>query len=452
MKASSSTLNIKNQKLFQFTQGLSVDKELFAQEIRVQKAWAGALFQGGYLTKKECDDLLFHLDQAYKKMSDGSFPWSEADEDIHMNLERYLTEKTGEPGKKIHLGRSRNDLIATTLRLFVNETLADCKQLVRTLIQSVISRSEAWSDILVPGLTHTQSGKVSSFGHMFLSHGWALERDSQRLTFTRNNCLKSLPLGAGPFSGTWLKNLDLKSLATELGFEQPLQHAYDAVGDRDFMVEALQNWSLLASHLSRLCEEIIFWSSGPVNVLSLPTEWSTGSSVMPNKRNPDICEIVRAKCSGIIGGSQQACSIIRSVLPSYGSDLHELKKEFFRLKDELYQCLDILPNLILGLEINQTKAARLLESGHILATDIADLLCQKGMTFREAWQQTAAWTKEADAKSCQIHELESVRQITDVSPDFQYFRNKCNLSGGCGQLALSESIETLISRLNLESL
>ncbi len=406
---STSVNSEKNIELVNFTQGLDVDIKFFSQEIAVQLAWAKGLISCGYLSESEWQSVKTTLNKAKTLIEQGAFDWRIQEEDIHMNLERFVTGELGELGKKIHYGRSRNDLIATSLRLFVAECAQNLVGLTKELGKVVVNKSEAWLKHIVPGMTHLQSGQPIRLGHMFSAHAFALSRDLHRFESIKSICLEALPLGAAAFSGTHLP-IDLDLIAKELGFQRSCQHSYDAVGDRDFMLELLNALSLTAGHLSRLSNEIMFLSSTAVGLLRLPQNWSTGSSIMPNKRNPDVLEITRAKMARVIAAASEGANLVSSVVPSYGSDLHELKRTVMRSFDESVICLKILAPFCHELAVEETAISSLKNKGHILATEVANSLTKKGLGFRDAYKKTAEFVALADNRNLQIHELEEVRE------------------------------------------
>lgn len=441
MKVLNSQVNRTAQgQLYAFTQGLDVDCQLYRQEIRVQRAWARALHEAGHLSAADMILLGEGLDEALAKIEDGSFIWREEDEDIHMNLERFLTDTRGEVGKRVHYGRSRNDLIATTLRLFVADCLEQQSAGICALGESLKGKAREWLSILVPGLTHLQSGQPIRLGHMLSAHAWALHRDVQRLRQARANAMAVCPLGAAAFAGTHI-TLNLLSLSEELGFASPLLHSYDAVGDRDFILEALNNFSIVAVHLSRLSEELMFWSSSAVGLIGLPQEYSTGSSIMPNKRNPDVLELARAKMARVMAGAQEGAILVRAVTPSYGSDLHELKRTFVLAAQELAAVIGILKPFCEGLTVRPAVAENLLMKGHILATEIANELSASGVPFREAYAQAAERVILAEQRGCQIHEVTD-GAASEENPFEAAVERRC-LMGGTARAAAEESLNRL---------
>ena len=394
----------ENFKLTNFTHGIDVDQLMFREEIFVQKEWVKSLSLGGYLTSEEEQTLLNELQVIQEKIESGRFNWSYDDEDIHMNIERSLTESLGDLGKKIHLGRSRNDLVATTQRLFVNSSLNQIVKFIKPLIKALCDQSEKYIDIIIPGMTHQQSGQPIRFSHSLMAHTNSLLRDIKRLKTAQDSCLEYLPLGAAAFSGTHIQ-IDLSELAERMGFKKPLSNSYDAVGDRDFIIDALAAFSTLAVHLIRYSSEVIYQSSGPVGILELPEKWSTGSSIMPNKRNPDILEITRAKMHRVISSLNEGCSIVSSVVPSYGSDLHELKRTFVKSYGGLKESLEILTYFASDFSMDEEKCSSSLNSSHVLATDFANKLSSDSHgDFRTSYLKIKKMVREADEKNIQIHE------------------------------------------------
>lgn len=417
---STNTKRSSCRKLFEFTQGIGVDSRLCTQEVQVQKAWARGLGKLGILSSGEQKDVERILDEAWAQMENGRFEWKVEDEDIHMNLERYVTERAGALGKKMHFGRSRNDLIATTLRLFARDSLSWVEEGLLELVDALTERAEKDKDVLVPGLTHVQHGQPIRHGHVLAAHGWAFFRDLERLRQAKTGAMATLPLGAAALSGTTL-DIDLSAIALELGFVSPSFNSYDSVGDRDFILEALNVFSLFGVHLSRLAEDCILWSSTAMGLVKLPAEWSTGSSIMPNKRNPDVPELTRAKAAHLIAAATNAHVLMKAVPTSYGSDLHELKSVYIRAIDECLACLSVLPSFIRGLEPNQKIASALLDRGHLLATEIADELVRAGLPFREAYGRVALLVEVAEQSGIQLQAIPEAKRKELISELSQAF-------------------------------
>jgi argininosuccinate lyase len=321
-------------------------------------------------------------------------------------------------GQRIHFGRSRNDLIATTLRLFVHDSLETVISGLSQVISALSEKAKTTLDIITPGMTHLQSGQPIRVGHILAAHAWALIRDLENLKTTQKKSTRHLPLGSAAFAGTTL-SIDLDELARGLGFESAPVNSYDAVGDRDFIIEALQNFSLLGIHLSRLAEDLVIWSSTAFGLVKLPSAWSTGSSIMPNKRNPDVPELIRAKSSHLIGACAEGHVLLKGLATSYASDLHELKGIYLRALDEVNSCFTVLPGFIGDMEYNRESAKQLLSKGHLLATDIANhLTLSGGMPFREAYRQTALLVHTAQEQGVALEELKP-EIVKELAPDLQ---------------------------------
>ncbi len=395
----------QSDALFAFTNGIYQDRRLAAQEIAVQKAWLrGLATLPGMFKSKDVKAIEAALDAAGKEIAAGTFVWNIRDEDIHMHLERYVTERCGDLGKKMHAGRSRNDLIATTLRLYVRDLMRDVVTDVAALLTALANQAARRIDIIIPGATHLQHGQPVRLSHVLLGHAEAFRRDRERCVAVAERAMAVMPLGSAALAGTPLP-LDLKKMATALGFEQQPRNSYDSVGDRDFMLEALSAYALLGTHLSRLAEDCIYWSATPVGLLKLPPAWSTGSSIMPNKRNPDVPELTRGRGAHVLGALTDGFALVRTVPTSYGSDLHELKKTLMQAADEIHACLEIWPHFIGAAEFDAIRADELCQQGHILATEIADALVDDGAAFRDAYKAVAALVERAESTGVQVHQL-----------------------------------------------
>lgn len=401
----------QSDALFAFTHGVDLDARLAEQEVKVQRAWLNALVEIGLFTPDEAAQVAQALNDALALMQNGGFAWSIRDEDIHMHLERFVTDQCGDLGKRMHVGRSRNDLIATTLRLFVADACDAAMTQAYDLIASLVHQAKHHITDYMPGLTHLQHGQPVSIAHVMLAYAEAFGRDIETLKQVKQKALAVMPLGAAALAGTPLP-FNLTALAAALGFAQPTQNSYDAVGDRDFMLAALNAFSGTAIHLSRLSEDVIYWSASAVGIAGLPSAWSTGSSIMPNKRNPDVPELTRGRAAHILGAQTAGHALMRTVGTSYGSDLHELKRALLLGYDQLMACLTIWPNFMHGLNFQSKRCIELLDIGHILATEIADDLVDNGIPFRDAYKIVAQLIAVANDKNIQVHQL----VLDDVNP------------------------------------
>lgn len=410
----------KSDLLASFTNGVIPDKQLFAQEILVQKAWADGLCAIGILSSNELTLIQNALQQASQQMLADTFEWREQDEDIHMNLERFVNELTHGLGKKMHAGRSRNDLIATTLKLHVADSAAEVSALLNDLIQNMVYLAEMNTDVIIPGMTHLQNGQPIRWSHAILGHVWALTRDLKKLETVQKNALSVMPLGSAALAGTTLA-IDLNKIAKTLGFASHAFNSYDSVGERDSVIDFLQAIAHFGVHLSRLAEDIIYWSSAPVGLVELSPNWSTGSSIMPNKRNPDIAELARAKAALWMGDASGVLTLVKGLATSYASDLHETKIPYLRVNNDVKLTLTVFSQFVSELKVNKARAKTLLNQGHILATELANHLTDQGMAFREAYGIVAGLVELAESKKVQVHELalKDIQTLTSgITQDF----------------------------------
>lgn len=410
----------KSELLASFTNGVRPDKELFVQEILVQIAWADGLSAIGILNSNELTLIQDALQQASQLMLADTFEWREEDEDIHMNLERFVNEKTQGLGKKMHAGRSRNDLIATTLKLHVADSATEVMALINKLIESMVTLADKNLDVIIPGMTHLQNGQPIRWSHAILGHAWAFKRDLKKFEAVKENALSVMPLGSAALAGTTLA-INLDQIANTLGFASPAFNSYDSVGERDSVIDFLLATAHFGVHLSRLAEDIIYWSSAPVGLVELSPNWSTGSSIMPNKRNPDIAELSRAKASLWIGDANGVLTLVKGLATSYASDLHESKLPYLRANKDVKLTLNIFTYFVSELTVNKTRAKSLLNQGHILATELANHLTAQGLPFREAYGVVAGLVELAESKKIQVHELalKDIATLTSgISQDF----------------------------------
>lgn len=435
-----STLKGKQSTHFlQISNGIDFDRRLFEQEIKVQRAWIAELAEIGIFSRFEMKKLNQGLTKALHLQQQGKFPWKLADEDIHMNLERFLTESCGNPAQKIHLGRSRNDLIATTLRLFIHQQIQNIRQEIQNLIGTLLMRAAHFENEIIPAFTHQQAAQPIRMGQMFLAYGCWFERDLKAFTAAAKSTLHTLPLGSAACGGTHLP-INLSRLAKKLNFANPPLCSYDAIGDRDFLLDFQSCTATFAIHLARLCNDIIYLSSTPLGIFILPPKWSSGSSMMPNKRNPDLFEIMRAKSARMIAANHELQMLLHSLPSGYVSDLHEAKRIAGRTLDEIAICLQALAPALSALQVDSKRAKMLLNQGHILATDIANRLIIGKRDFRSAYHETARLVKKANRSKRQVHELLA-------GYDFIASVESRNNLGGSSLTQLRKSIHSLRNRL-----
>lgn len=429
----------KNQtgEFFELSQGLDVDKFLVGEELAVQRSWVEVLSQGKYLNPSEAEAAHRAFNSFETEVVSGKYHWQDQDEDIHMAVERYVTEHAGDVGKKMHLGRSRNDLIATTLRLFVANS---CDKVIRNTLQFVtelLKCSERDIDLIMPAQTHRQAAQPIRVSHWWNAHAVNFFSDLDRLKFAKASSLKYMPMGAGAVSGTHL-NLDLNKVAFVLGFASPTLNSLQSTSDRDFISDFGSAVSMLGLHFSRLCEEIIYWTSTPVGLFKLPPAWSSGSSMMPNKRNPDAFEILRAKSKRLISKNHELMLNNISLPLGYASDLHEQKRTLLTMLQELELISNSFKLSINGLTLDTHRAKELLQQGHVLATDLSNHLVTEGMSFREAYKKTALEVSQADLKG---------QQVGLNLMDYEKSVELKGMSGGTAKAQVKKTIEVLKSQI-----
>jgi len=384
-------------------------------------------------------------------MSHQQFEWREEDEDIHMNLERFVNDETNGLGKKMHAGRSRNDLIATTLKLHVADSTSEVTLLLESLITTLVVLADENKDVIIPGMTHLQNGQPIRWSHAILGHAWAFKRDLKKFEALKVEALSIMPLGSAALGGTTL-DINLELIAKELGFKSTPLNSYDSVGERDSLIDFLLATAHFGTHLSRLAEDIIYWSSAPVGLVNLSSHWSTGSSIMPNKRNPDVAELSRAKASLWIGHAQGVLTLVKGLATCYASDLHETKIPYLATVKDLKLTLKVFTAFVSVLSLNKEKAKALLSQGHILATEMANHLTDQGVPFREAYKIVAALVELAESKKIQVHELKltDIQTLTKEIKDdflneltFEATVEKRNFPGGSSKNQLTKQFQLL---------
>ena len=365
-----------------FTASIQVDRRLYAEDIRGSMAHARMLGRVGVLTEAEVEAIVTGLAQVRQEIVENRLPFVDALEDIHMHVESRLTEIIGEVGKKLHTGRSRNDQVATDLRLYTRGCLDDLVQGLQHLQNVFIDLAEREVETILPGLTHMQVAQPVSFGHHCMAYVEMFHRDTQRLLDARRR-VNVLPLGAAALAGTTFP-IDRWDVARQLGFEAVAENSLDAVSDRDFVMEVLSDLAILAVHLSRLSEELILWMSAPFGFIDLPDGFCTGSSIMPQKKNPDVAEIIRGKSGRVIGDLVAILVLMKGQPLAYNRDNQEDKETFFDALDQMRASVEIMGRMLPGLQTRPGVMRAQAERGFATATDLADYLVRKGLPFRDA--------------------------------------------------------------------
>ncbi|MHB8980068.1 MAG: argininosuccinate lyase [Acidithiobacillus ferrooxidans] len=365
-----------------FTASIQVDRRLYAEDISGSVAHARMLGRVDVLTEAEVEAIVTGLAQVRQEIVEDRLPFVDALEDIHMHVESRLTEIIGDVGKKLHTGRSRNDQVATDLRLYTRGCLDDLVRGLQHLQNVFIDLAEREVETILPGLTHMQVAQPISFGHHCMAYVEMFHRDTQRLLDARRR-VNVLPLGAAALAGTTFP-IDRWDVARQLGFEAVAENSLDAVSDRDFVMEVLSDLAILAVHLSRLSEELILWMSAPFGFIDLPDGFCTGSSIMPQKKNPDVAEIIRGKSGRVIGDLVAILVLMKGQPLAYNRDNQEDKETLFDALDQMRASVEIMGRMLPGLQTRPDVMRAQAERGFATATDLADYLVRKGLPFRDA--------------------------------------------------------------------
>lgn len=382
-KLSSARLTQPTDKFVEeFTASVSFDQRLFRQDIQGSIAHATMLSEVGVLTGEERDQIIDGLQQIEQEIENGEFEWSVAQEDVHMNIEARLIALIGEVGKKLHTGRSRNDQVATDVRLYLRDMIQPIRSELKRLQHALLDVAEREADTILPGFTHLQTAQPVTFGHHMLAWYEMLVRDAERL----DDCEKrvnSMPLGAAALAGTTFP-IDREMTANLLGFDRICQNSLDAVSDRDFAIEFNSFASILMMHLSRFSEELIIWSSAQFDYVDLGDAFCTGSSIMPQKKNPDVPELIRGKTSRVYGNMFNLLTLMKNQPLAYNKDNQEDKEPLFDTIDNLLGSLRVYADMMAVITVKADNMRQSALRGYATATDLADYLVRKGTPFRDA--------------------------------------------------------------------
>jgi argininosuccinate lyase len=365
-----------------FTESISFDRRLWRYDIDGSIAHAGMLGRQGIIPKRDSQKIIDGLKEIAKEIESGRFRFKEKLEDIHMNIEAALIRKIGEAGKKLHTARSRNDQVALDLRLYLRDEIKDISSLIKDLQLEILSIGEKNIDIIMPGYTHMQRAQPVLLSHHLLAYTEMLQRDMERLRDSLKR-INILPLGSCALSGTSLP-IDRMYVAKQLGFDSVSENSIDAVSDRDFAVEFLATSSMLIMHLSRMAEELVLWSTEEFSFIELPDAFTTGSSIMPQKKNPDVAELIRGKTGRVYGNLFSVLTLMKGLPLSYNRDLQEDKIPVFDTVDTIKLCLMVLIQMLPEVRFKKDRMYESAVKGYSTATDIAEYLVRKGIPFREA--------------------------------------------------------------------
>ena len=398
-----------------FSESVSFDRRLYRHDIAGSIAHASALAAAGIITTAEKESIATSLREIEREIDQGKFEWLEALEEVHMNIEAELTRRIGPAGAKLHTARSRNDQIALDLRLYVKAEGRAIEAKLRALQTALLDRAEEQQQVLLPGYTHLQRAQPISLAHYFLAEIEALQRDADRV----HDCLVRtdvLPLGSGALAGSTIA-LDRELIAHHLGFAGLSQNSLDAVSDRDFVCEFLFGLAMIGLHLSRLSEDFILWSTTEFAFLQFSDAFSTGSSLMPQKKNPDMAELTRGKTGRLYGNLMAVLTVLKGLPSSYNRDLQEDKEALFDSVDTVSSALEIWAALLPEIRINAERMEAAARDPNLLATDLAEYLVKKGLPFREAHEAVGRLVARALEKKVALNNI-SPLELREVSPLF----------------------------------
>jgi len=433
---------------------IGFDRRLAPQDVLINRVYARALCSAGKLESTEVEAIERGLDQVEKQLALESPPLDSGDEDIHTAVERLLTESVGAVASKLPAGRSRNDLAMTELRLYLAGGIRDLTEQIRRVQGTLLKRALESRDFILPGYTHMRRGQPVVFAQYLLAYFWALERDRSRLEHARSHCLE-LPLGAGALAGNPM-GVDRKVMAQELGFVNVLENSIDAVSSRDFALEFLSAAAVLATHFSRMSEDLLLWSTTEFGFVALDEAYSTGSSLMPQKRNPDGLELIRGKCGRVIGDLTGLLTTVKGLPTGYQRDLQEDKEAVFDALDTLNLVFPVMNGTLATMSICPDAMARAL-SPELLATDLADYLVDKGVPFRDSHRIVGeifavAAEKGVDVASLDLSDLRSYAAAfdEDVREVWSYERSvgRKTSRGGVAATAIDEQLRRARDKLN----
>jgi argininosuccinate lyase len=399
----------------EFTASIGFDKRLYHQDIRGSVAHARMLGKQGIIPIEDAEAIVHGLQKILQQIEDGEFDFSISLEDIHMNIEARLSEKIGESGRRLHTGRSRNDQVALDIRLYLRDEIVEIDTFLDLLIDALLSKAEANLDVIMPGFTHMQTAQPILFAHHLMAYVEMFKRDRERL----EDCLKRvnvLPLGAGALAGTTFP-IDREYVAEQLDFPAITHNSLDSVSDRDFALEFLADSSILMMHLSRFSEELILWSTSEFRFVELSDSFCTGSSIMPQKKNPDVPELVRGKTGRVYGNLMALLTVMKSLPLAYNKDMQEDKEPLFDTIDTVKGSLKIFADMIKEMQVYDVNMRRAAGQGFSTATDVADYLVRKGLPFRDAHEAVGNAVKYCIENEMDITEL-SLAEWQLFSPYF----------------------------------
>ena len=449
------------QGVSEFTQefgaSLPIDKAMYHQDIAGSRAHARMLAAQGVISEEDKQKIVDGLTAIEKRIDEGDFVFDINDEDIHMSIEKVLTENIGDAGARLHTGRSRNDQVVTDTRLYAKELARELMVANVSLREALFKAAEKTFGVILPGYTHMQHAQPVLLSHHFMAYFWMFSRDVKRLSAALDAADMN-PLGSAALAGTTYP-LDRMATTKELGFAAAIPNSLDAVSDRDFLLDLNYACSVSMIHLSRLCEEIILWSTSEFGFITLSDSYSTGSSIMPQKKNPDFAELIRGKSGRVVGDLVALLVTMKSLPLAYNKDLQEDKEGAMDAAKTLYDCMICMKGMIATMSINQDAMDEQAKKGYLAATDVADYLAKKGMPFRKAHEVVGHLVLLCDKRGCDLSDLslddfraESElfeRDITEAL-DLESIVAARTTFGGTGHSAVKEQMEQAKNVLNVD--
>ncbi len=399
--------------VLRYTASVNFDKRMALADITGSLAHAKMLAKCGIISEQDHNDIQRGMKQIREEIENGTFEWKLELEDVHLNIEARLTALVGDAGKRLHTGRSRNDQVALDIRLYLRNEIDQLLNLISQVQTSIVELAEKNTDTIMPGFTHLQVAQPVTFGHHLMAYVEMIERDRERLLDCRKR-LNRCPLGAAALAGTTYP-IDREFTARELGFECATRNSLDSVSDRDFAIEFCSVASLLMVHLSRFSEELVIWMTSRFAFIKLPDRFTTGSSIMPQKKNPDLPELARGKTGRVVGHLVSLLVLMKAQPIAYNHDNQEDKEPVFDVLDTIRDTLRVFAEMVPGIEVQKDSMRKAATEGYATATDFADYLVRKGLPFRDAHEAVGCAVRLASERGCELHELslEDLRSFND---------------------------------------
>ncbi len=415
----SSRIRESNSSLFQRVgSSIDIDKRLYKEDIKGSVAHVEMLFKQKIISFKIKNKIIYGLNKIEKEIAKKNFQFNIKFEDIHMNIEKRLFQIIGEDAGFIHTARSRNDQVITDLKLWIRKSTKEINDEIEVIIKDILKLAEKNIYTIMPGFTHLKNAQAISFAHYLMAYVEMLNRDKKRFTYNLEN-LNESPLGVAALAGTSF-NIDRDYTSKKLGFKKPTNNSIDTVSDRDFVLDFLYSVSVCSMHISRIAEELIIWNSDGFSLINLSDKVVTGSSIMPQKKNPDLLEYLRGKTGKVYGNLFSMLTILKGLPLSYFKDLQDDKEIVFKSYDTLLNCLKILDEILKNLSANKKRMLELANLGHITATDLADYFVKNySMSFRTAYQKTASIVNLAEKKRKNLNEL-SLEELKKIEPKLDF--------------------------------